>query len=295
MKNLFGEFIPTTANEILDNAPYRPCGNNAVLIAFSGGNDSRTMAHVVKDWLINKSYNLELVAIDTGLAMDGWQQSILDFADWIEMPVSFWTGDGREYYTAYVEQYGWPGNAAHSQIQTRLKGRAYRQMVMDRRSATPKPMRDAGVAVWILSGIRKAESRKRQLLKNPYSYREGAQFISPLFYWTNREMLDYMDANKIPLALGKQWDCKCGATVRNAIAEWRDIEKNAPTLKQYLMSLKNKTAWEWGQFNANAHKVQKQIDSGQMWFDDGSLEAYPTCVNCVRDLIADEESAMDEW
>lgn len=48
MKDLFGNVTPTTPAEILANAPEEPCAENAVLLAFSGGNDSRTLAHVVK-------------------------------------------------------------------------------------------------------------------------------------------------------------------------------------------------------------------------------------------------------
>lgn len=295
MKNLLGQHIPTTPEEILLAAPYKPCAENAALLAFSGGNDSRTLAHVVKKWFSDSPYILELVAIDTGLSMDLWKQSVLDFSEWIDIPVSFFTGEGRDYYTEYVSFRGWPGNAVHSQVQTHLKGRAYREMVKSRRSATPGKMKKMGVSVWILSGVRKAESRKRMLLKNPYSYREGAQFINPLFYWTNSMVCNYMDMNKIPLAPGIQWDCKCGATVRDAILEWRDIEKNAPSLKAYLAGIHSDVPWSWGKFDKGAHKHRKEIGAGQMWFDDGSLASYPTCVNCVNDLIADEETGLDDW
>lgn len=295
MRNLFGETISTTIDEILDNAPLKPCGENAVLIAFSGGNDSRCMTYAVLDWFKDKPFKLELAAIDTGLAMDGWKESILEFADAVNLPVSFWSGDGRDYYTRYVNQFGWPGNVAHAQIQNHLKGRAYRKMVRARRNATPKKMADSGTAVWVLSGIRKNESRKRQLLKTPYSWREGIQFINPLFYWSNADVIDYMIANDIPFAPGKQWDCKCGATVKDAEAEWSDICQNAPKLHEYIIGLKPKCAWEWASFSAVNQQTNRQIEAGQMWIDDGSLEAYPTCVNCVRDLMADEDSSLSEW
>lgn len=295
MKNLFGETIPTTPSEILNNAPLQPCSENGVLLAFSGGNDSRVLAHVVKSWFEKSPYKLELAAIDTGLAMDGWRQSVIDFSKWLVLPVSFWTGEGKEYYTDLVNQRGWPGNVAHSEVQNHLKGRAYRKMVYDRRADTETPSKAAGVAVWVLSGIRKYESQKRMLLKSPYSYREGAQFINPLFYWTNADVIDYMIDNDIPEAPGKQWDCKCGATVKNADAEWKDIEANAPCLRRYLESLDSQKPWGWGKFDKSAHASAKQAEAGQMWLDDGSIESFPTCINCWRNLVADEESAMKEW
>ena len=295
MKNIFNETVPTTPHEILDNAPLRPCGPNAVLLAFSGGNDSRTMAHLVKPYFDDLPYKLELAAIETGLGMDGWEQSVIEFSEWIGLPVSFWKGEGQKYYTDYVEARGWPGNAAHSEVQNHLKGRAYRKMVYDRRIDTEKPSKAAGVAVWILSGIRKYESQKRLLLKSPYSYREGAQFINPLFYWTNANVVDYMIEHDIPESPGIQWDCKCGATVKNADIEWNGIKSNAPCLRRYLESLENPAPWTWGSFDKSAHARMKQVDNGQMWLDDGSIESFPTCINCWRDLVADEESAMEEW
>lgn len=296
--NLFNEQTPSTPKEIIESAPNKPA-NNVVLLAFSGGNDSRTLAHVMKPIFADLPYRLELAAIETGLQMDGWKRSILDFAAWIDLPVSFWTGEGRDYYEPYVSGFGWPGNGEHSKIQNRLKGRAYRKMMLQHRSGTEKKMKTRREAVWILSGIRKFESRKRQLLKSPYSYREGVQFINPLFYWTNAQVIDYMIDNQIPESPGTQWDCKCGCTVKNRDSEWADIEKNAPCLRDYLLSLENKNPapWAWASFNSAAHKAIEQIAAGQesMFDDDGSLESFPTCVSCVRDIFAEDERAMSEW
>lgn len=296
MKNLLGDKVPITPGEIIKNAPLQPCGET-VLLAFSGGNDSRALAHVMRPLFAEMPYQLELAAIQTGLQMDGWKDSVLEYAKWIDLPVRFWTGEGRDYYGPYVEEFGWPGNGEHSKIQNRLKGRAYRKMMYVYRSGSESHMKAENKAVWILSGIRKFESRKRQLLISPYSYREGVQFINPIFYWTNAQVIDYIIGHNIPEAPGTQWDCKCGATVKNAVAEWRDIEQNAPCLREYLESLKNPMSWAWGSFNGAAHKAQKQIESGQqmLWGDDGSLESFPTCVTCVRDLLAEDERALEDW
>jgi 3'-phosphoadenosine 5'-phosphosulfate sulfotransferase (PAPS reductase)/FAD synthetase len=295
MHNLFGEFIPQTVEEILQHAPLAPCRPTAVLIAFSGGNDSRVMAHRCKSWLLDAGYLPRLAAIRTGLQMDGWEQSVRDYAEWLGLPVEFYEGEGRVYYTRYVEQYGFPGSAVHGQIQNRLKGRAYRKMVLAHRTATEKQMSVDGAAVWILSGIRKDESRKRQLLTSPYSAREGAQFINPLFYWSNAQVADYLNAHDIPHAPGKQWDCKCGATVKSRPAELADMERNGAGVCNYLQSLHNPKSWQWGEFDATRHSMDEQVAAGQMWLDDGSLENYPTCINCVRDALADDERAMREW
>jgi 3'-phosphoadenosine 5'-phosphosulfate sulfotransferase (PAPS reductase)/FAD synthetase len=290
MKNLLGEFIPTTPQQIIDRAPLRPC-STPVLLAFSGGNDSRVLAHVMK----YAGLHVELAAIDTGLSMDGWRQSVMEFAAWIDLPVSFWQGEGVDYYRAYVEAHGFPGNAMHSQVQNRLKGRAYRKMFYARRTGAELEMKAAGVGLWILSGIRKGESRKRELLKSPYSWRDGVLFINPLFYWSNSKVIDYMIDHNIPEAPGKQWDCKCGATVKDAGNEWAEIEGKAPALCGLLKSLYNPMPWEWGQFDKAAHGVTQQVAAGQQWLDDGSMEAFPTCVNCVRDLLADEAAGVEDW
>lgn len=222
--------------------------------------------------------------------MDGWREYVEEFAEWINLPLSFWTGEARDYYTQYVEENGYPGNAKHSQIQNRLKGRAFRKMVYDRRTEVHAP-------VWILSGLRKFESQRRALLTSPYSQLENATFINPLFYWTNAQVYDYMDAHNIPLAPGKQWDCKCGATVSDPAGEWREIEKKAPCLREYLESLDNPMPWAWGRFDRGAHATIKAIANGQreMWPDDGSIESFPVCAGCWRDEAAEDERLMREW
>jgi 3'-phosphoadenosine 5'-phosphosulfate sulfotransferase (PAPS reductase)/FAD synthetase len=293
-KNLFGEVVPTTPFEILDYAPLKPCANDAVLLAFSGGNDSRALAIAVKDWFENKSYNLELAAIDTGLAMDGWRDSVQKFADWIGLPLSFWEGEGRKFYKYFVEKFGWPGPAQHFTIQVRLKGRAFKKMHFDRRSAMPAEMKLNNQAIWILSGVRKFESRKRQLLNSPYNEREGCLFISPLFYWTNAQVIDFLIENDAPLAPGKQWDCKCGATVKVPAAEEADIKNNAPELSQFFADIKipPKCNWEWGRYKNSSSNPQ--LGAG-LFPDDGRLESFPFCAGCWRDDAAEDERLMMEW
>lgn len=295
MEDLFKNRVPTTPAEIIEDLPLKPAAPNSLLLAFSGGNDSRTLAHVMKPIFADSSYDLELAAIDTGLSMDGWKESIESFASWIGLPVSFWKGEGRDYYRGFVQKHGWPGPAVHSEIQNRLKGRAYRAMMMDRRVDTEVKSKEMGVAVVILSGVRKQESRKRQLLKSPYNYREGVQFANPLFYWSNAQVYDYMAEHDIPLAPGIQWDCKCGSTVKDASAEWIDMLRNAPELVGFLQSLEVPFSWEWGRFDKAAHFINSQIEAGQQWLDDGSIEAFPTCVSCWRDRDAEDARVMKEW
>lgn len=288
MNTLFNEYLPVSVAEILQHAPELPNNKNAVLLAFSGGNDSRVLAHVVKSWFENSPYNLELAAIDTGLSEAGWRESVTDFAEWVGFPVSFWEGEGREYYSHYVENHGFPGNAMHRQIQTRLKGRAFYKMVMARRG-------EVGGCVWILSGIRKNESKKRQRLTSPYSKREGGLFINPLFYWTNAQVIDYMIDNGIPSSPYKQGDCKCGCTTPNADNEWANIKSHSPELYEFLTGLDNPCPWAWGKFDKAAHAVGKQLEAGQMWLDNGSLEDFPICRDCWRNSAADEMSGLEDW
>ena len=295
MKNLFGKAIPTTPTEILDNVPVKPCSEAAVLLAFSGGNDSRALAHVAKSYFADTPYRLELAAIDTELSKDGWHEAVKDFAQWVDLPVTFWKGEGFTYYKKFVEANGFPGNAMHSQIQNRLKGRAFRKMVRDRRCGTEKSMLNAGLGVWILSGIRKFESQKRRLLTSPYSWREGGQFINPLFYWQNHEVIDYMIDYDVPFAPIKQMDCGCGATVKDRNAEWNEIQRHCPKLHKKLTGIKNPTAWGWGEFDPALSTIINQVTGGQMWLDDGSIESYPVCIGCERDQAADEQAGMENW
>ena len=296
MLNLFGDDTTKTPEQIFTEAPALPC-TATILLAFSGGNDSRCLAHVTKKLFTNSPFRIELAAIDTQLGMDGWRESVLDFAKWIDLPVTFWGGEGRKFYSEWVEKNGWPGNVHHSIVQNRLKGRAYDKMYKAGRTATPAVMRRDGVAVWILSGIRKYESQKRQRLVSPYSWREGALFINPLFYWHNEDVIDYMIANDVPFSPFTQGDCKCGATVKNPTQELADMQKNAPELSGFLESLRPNCAWKWGQFDRGAFDAAKAKAAGQgdLWQDDGSVSNFPSCINCTAALFEKEESVMEAW
>ena len=283
--DLFGDSTPETDDEILAGIGDLSL-SPVVLVAFSGGNDSRALAIVAKTWAQRHGIDLRLAAIRTGLQMDGWESSVLAFARLAGLPVEFYTGQGRAYYTEFVEQFGWPGNAKHSQIQTRLKGRAFRRM-----------KKHYGTGLVVLSGIRKAESIRRSRLVSPYSTREGGRFVNPLFNWPDSRVYDCLDANGLPYAPGRQWDCKCGATAEDPAGEWAEIERVAPELHGYLCSLQNPAPWQWGQYNPKTHLVVRQLDAGQMsmFDDDGSLEAFPVCVACWRDKAARAEQAANDW
>lgn len=276
--NLFNEIVPVTPHEILEHCPTRPHAQNAALLAFSGGNDSRCLAHVVKRWFDDSPYDLELAAIDTELSENGWRESVIEYAKLLDLPVSFWGGEGRKYYTEFVNEYGFPGQAKHSQIQNRLKGRAFRKMKYARQG-------ENNGQVWILSGIRKFESQKRRKLKSPYSEREGLQFINPLFYWENYQVLDYLDDHNLPLSPFTQGDCKCGATTKNADHEWAAIKANSPELYNYLSSFD--CPWAWGKYTGDYQPGG--------WFDDGSIESFPVCATCTRDNAAEDERLLSEW
>lgn len=256
-----------------------PWNNSAVLILFSGGNDSRAMAHVVKPILESLGMGVELAAIDTGLGVDGWRDSIVSYSEWLGVNVSFWSGEGRGFYSSYVARNGFPSSPQHGLVQNRLKGRAMEKMVRDRRGGG-KVSR-----VWLLSGIRQLESRKRMGLISPFSRRGNGQFINPLFYWSNSKVADYLNENNIPLSAYNQGDCKCGATVRSAKAEMSDIRDNNPCLFSYLSSLGN--VEEWGK------PLSRRGVGNNKGVSSGKVSDYNLCVSCVSSLFAKDE--LGEW
>ena len=287
MKNLFNQHIPATVFEILeqahlDNKPARPIAR----VLFSGGNDSRVLAHVVKPWFAERGIELRLAAVDTELSVEGWRESVQDYADLIGLEVDFWKGEGRGYYTKFVQSNGFPGNVKHGQVQTRLKGRAFEAMVRQEQAIQRG-------RVWLLSGIRKSESARREKLTSPYSRRGNGVFMNPLFYWPNHAIVDYLIDNNLPESPFKQGDCKCGATVHPDMVghEW---ESMGDELRDYLSSLNNPMPWGWACYDKAARGVMKQMEAGaSQLFDDGSIASFPVCVNCWRDKAADEES--EEW
>lgn len=214
---------------------------------FSGGNDSTVLAHRCRE-----DYD-GLAWIDTGTAVPGVAEFVREYAEWIGKPLrvlhagdafrrmvigdlvwwarfiaahdrepdlsieEFIARDARRYGMASGGElgqvpHGFPGPGAHGRAYNRLKERQIMTLLRESKQGHPRSAR-----VLLLSGIRRAESRRRSKREaiNRLA-RTSAVFVNPLINWTGEQMRRYRAEHQIPESpaaalLHRSGECNCGA------------------------------------------------------------------------------------
>lgn len=219
----------------------------AVWCLFSGGNDSTVLAHRCRE-----NYD-GLAWIDTGTAVPGVEAFVREYAAWVGKPLRilsagdafrtmvlgdlvwwarFIAAHDRE-PTLTIEEliardtarfgrasggdlgqvpYGFPGPGAHGRAYNRLKERQIMVLLRESKVGHPRCAR-----VLVLSGIRRAESRrrsKRETINRPQG--KSAVFVNPLIDWTGEDMRGYRREHDLPESpaaalLHRSGECNCGA------------------------------------------------------------------------------------
>lgn len=105
---------------------------------------------------------------------------------------------------------GFPGPGMHGKAYTRLKERQIEKLVRD-----AKRGRHRESAVLLLSGIRRAESRRRSK-RMPLTEHGSAKYVNPLIDWTATEMCEYREAHglaesRVAWVMHRSGECQCGA------------------------------------------------------------------------------------
>jgi 3'-phosphoadenosine 5'-phosphosulfate sulfotransferase (PAPS reductase)/FAD synthetase len=212
----------------------------------SGGNDSTVLAHSCRE------HYRELVWIDTGTAVPGVAEFVSEYAKWIGKPLrvlsagdafrrmvlgdllwwaryiaarkrhpnlsieAFIARDHQRYGRSSGGElgqcpHGFPGPGAHGRAYNRLKERQLLALLKHSKQGHPRIAR-----VLFLSGIRRAESRRRA--NRPAVDRPGGSmvFACPLIDWTAADMRCYRTEYHIPESpaaalLHRSGECNCGA------------------------------------------------------------------------------------
>lgn len=193
----------------------------AAYCLFSGGNDSKVVAHRCRD------HYESLVHIDTGTAVPGVRDFCEEFAAWLGKPLLIMTTPPQEYRRMVLGSdtlrkggkpdipLGFPGPPQHGSCYTRLKGRQVEALV--RHSKLSQPISDRYARVLLLTGLRRAESARRR--GRAEITRKGSQvWCNPLIDWTARDMWDYRDTHMrdaptsdVAALLHRSGECNCGA------------------------------------------------------------------------------------
>jgi 3'-phosphoadenosine 5'-phosphosulfate sulfotransferase (PAPS reductase)/FAD synthetase len=179
----------------------------AIAILFSGGNDSTTLAHLMRHQATHA------IHANTGIGIEETRQFVRDTcAMWglplIEKhpPVS---------YRELVLERGFPGPAMHWKMYQRLKERCLRQA---QRELVSNPRKER---VIFLAGRRRDESVRRANV--PLIERIGsAVWVSPIAEWTAEDLRTYRIVNKsvprnrVADTIHMSGECLCGCFAKPA-------------------------------------------------------------------------------
>lgn len=175
----------------------------AVVLLFSGGNDSTTLADIFH------GQSDKALHCNTGIGVEQTRQFVRDTCESWSMPlIELMPLPGRT-YVDHVMEYGFPGPSTHGTVFWKLKNSQIRRCT---KMLNPNPYK---YRVVYLGGRRRQESTKRKTI--PYSRREGsAVFIDPLADWTALDLNSYrlvnpgMPHNEVTDFLHKSGECLCG-------------------------------------------------------------------------------------
>jgi 3'-phosphoadenosine 5'-phosphosulfate sulfotransferase (PAPS reductase)/FAD synthetase len=250
----------------------------AIYIALSGGNDSRTVAHVALPVLANDPRFRGALLVDTGVAVPETHESLREFVS--VAGVTLTVQRTPEEYEGIVLLHGFPGPPQHPRMYQRLKERALRLVTAREKEGLHPHSR-----IMLVSGVRKYESKKRVLLSQPVTKDGGRVWVNPLFWWTTPERNAYMQARNIvrnpvsEVLCGSSGDCLCGSMADpDGEAEMGALEIHFPSSYRMLRRLEEKAraAGVW------AHWGIKQ--PGQKRSKRGSEDAIAShmfmCVGC---------------
>lgn len=213
-------------------------------VGFSGGNDSRALAH----WIMSNVPGFELFLIDTGIKVKQAVPSAIEFAERYGYPLTVIRAkeDCGQDYDEIVRKHGFPGPYSHKFMYRLLKERAVELLV--RRSKTARMDK-----VLLVTGIREAESIKRMGYKDMEITRNGAQvWCNPIYWWSNAERDEYLMLNQVPRnpvsdLIGISGECLCGAYAhKGELAKVRSVDPDvADHIERLQAEVRDRFPWGW--------------------------------------------------
>lgn len=264
-----------------------------IVILFSGGNDSTTLAHLFKDRATNAAH------ANTGIGIEQTRQYVRDTcAGWGIPLIEAYPRIGETYRDFVLGRVrvqcgpskgktpypgGFPGPAMHFLMFQRLKERALEQV---RRELVEYPYQQR---VIFLAGRRASESDRRKglALKDPIERRGSTVWVSPLVNWTKADLNAYrrihpdVPRNEVSDLLHMSGECLCGAFAH--ADELEEIEMWFPEVVAEIRQLEKEVAeadldiprehckWGWGAGKEAPSKVGALCSSCDSRFEQLSL------------------------
>jgi 3'-phosphoadenosine 5'-phosphosulfate sulfotransferase (PAPS reductase)/FAD synthetase len=266
------ELIDEAHRFIIDaKAEHQP---TKTFILYSGGNDSAVVLDVCFELAD------AVVFINTGIAIPDAVTHARTVGPTYGLP--FIETHPPESYESLVLGVwdGLPGPGAHRYTYIRLKERCVEQLIRDHRS-------HIGERFMLLTGVRRAESKRRMGYGDPVSRRGGQVWVNPLVNWPNQAMRDYRSEHRLPVNpvsahLHISGECLCGAMA--ADDERAALRFFYPEFDARLTGLEaqaksaGKRYCEWGSKRID-DRIDPEVD-GQMSLADVDPEWAPLCQSC---------------
>lgn len=254
-------------------AQYNPY---AIVVMFSGGDDSLTAYHVSRYLSVPVTHFLHGVT-NTGIV------ETTDFAREVgeQSGLRYIEANAGNAYDEYVLRKGFfgVGNKAHEMAYHVLKRQRFEGAI-----SKHIRQRQRGRNVILINGARKQESdnRKKSMI-NPVKADGSNIWVNIINDWIKLDCLEFLDGQKrnpVTEILHRSGECLCGTMqsqeTRREVSYWFPYwGKRMNDLEQ--AACQRGFCWKWGEDLPNSVKAQKdqekQIKNGQLAF-------MPMCHNC---------------
>jgi 3'-phosphoadenosine 5'-phosphosulfate sulfotransferase (PAPS reductase)/FAD synthetase len=220
----------------------------AVVLLFSGGNDSTVLAHLLRKRATHAAH------ANTTIGIEQTRQFVRDTcAAWGLPLIERTPPNERDHYRSLVLAQGFPGPAMHFKMFQRLKERALRQVVREL-NPTPRSRR-----VVFVAGRRRTESERRASVPE-MERRDSVVWVSPLVNWTKADLNTYrlhydVPVNVVSDKIHMSGECLCGSFAapgeRDEITYWFPLAFAEVTELEVLIADRDdipehRKAWGWG-------------------------------------------------
>lgn len=241
----------------------------AIVLLFSGGNDSTVLAHLFRKRATHAAH------ANTTIGIEQTRDFVRNTCEEWGLPlVERLPPDERDHYRSLVLQYGFPGPAMHYKMFQRLKERALRQV--RRELVTSRRQR-----VVFLGGIRRAESARRAN-RQSFHREDSIVWVSPLINWTKTDLNTYrlhydVPVNEVSDLIHMSGECLCGSFAapgeRDEITYWFPAVFDGIAELEALIADRDdipehRKTWGWG-----ADPAKKALDGK-------ASETGPLCSSC---------------